>query len=369
MAHLAGDYDDALVETLRSSARQSASRVLRTWLPMMFGGGELHSLGAAYGVTLGHCATYDAAAALLLQPFTAAHLDQLVQPPGSAVPLLLEVGKSDETQRSWDGKLDMYWRGALALHKMSAQALRTMAERRLHLHDDLGMTEAGARSSGGGLGHVTAAPIAAGDGATTDNDDNDGDAVMKLRLIQALLPEYTMVAEEPAAYAKRMHQQAQRAADRQKAAGRRAAVVDGSEPSASGGDSSQDEEGEEMEVLSRAEAASAASGEIVGAIDGSEIPSVKSCQEQPEAQLEGQPEVRSEHQDKQADETQQQRQLPARALPAVAGGETTDRQRALSSVSPKRTAKKAGQGERLIFIVLNARTEYVGKYQSCMVSK
>eukprot|EP01047_Picozoa_sp_COSAG01_P134453 COSAG01_NODE_64588_length_276_cov_0.576271_1_plen_80_part_10 len=76
------------------------------------------------------------------------------------MPLLLKECSGEGEQRHWGGKLDMYWRGALALQKMSTAALHTMAERRLHLHDELGLTELGAEGEVVDLGHVTTAPEA-----------------------------------------------------------------------------------------------------------------------------------------------------------------------------------------------------------------
>ena len=60
------------------------------------------------------------------------------------MPLLLESGAG------WEGRLDMYWRGALALHKMTPSVLQSLLSQRPHLHGFLSEFDSGDDSSGPG---------------------------------------------------------------------------------------------------------------------------------------------------------------------------------------------------------------------------
>ena len=128
----------SLAARLDGAARQTAARILRTWLPMMFGAAELPSLCEAYGVPPPAAEEeLEGLLARLTEPFTAAHLALLSRPPGGLVPLLLESGAG------WEGRLDMYWRGALALHKMTPSVLQSLLSQRPHLHGFLSEFDSG----------------------------------------------------------------------------------------------------------------------------------------------------------------------------------------------------------------------------------
>ena len=130
---------DALVRELEQEASATAQRIMRTWLPMMFGADELQELCAAYGVAPAAAGEeYEALFERLTDPFTAAHLTQLHRPPGNLVPLLLESeAHGKDARQGWGSKLDMYWRGALSLHKMQVPMLQSMLQKRPYLHEYL----------------------------------------------------------------------------------------------------------------------------------------------------------------------------------------------------------------------------------------
>ena len=230
---------DALVRELEQEASATAQRIMRTWLPMMFGADELQELCAAYGVAPAAAGEeYEAVFDRLTDPFTAAHLTQLHRPPGNLVPLLLEseaTGK--DARQGWGSKLDMYWRGALSLHKMKVPMLQAMLQKRPYLHEYLaeaiGCEGDGTSNTsdseqmaapGGGLqapteeemGAIADPQLEFAEQAAPAQKRPEQEQVcaveprLKLRMIQALLPEYTMVAETPEYHAKRKQEAVKR---------------------------------------------------------------------------------------------------------------------------------------------------------------
>lgn len=275
---------DALVRELEQEASATAQRIMRTWLPMMFGADELQELCAAYGVAPAAAGEeYEALFERLTDPFTAAHLTQLHCPPGNLVPLLLESeAQGKDARQGWGSKLDMYWRGALSLHKMQVPMLQSMLQKRPYLHEYLAEaieSEGGGTSNtsdseqmaapgGGGLQPPTEEEMGAIADPHREFDEQAAPAQehpekeqvcvveprLKLRMIQALLPEYTMVAETPEYHAKRKQEAVKRekkiAAERAKDTPRPATPCEPTQD--------VDSDGEEAieEVQSRAKAAS-----------------------------------------------------------------------------------------------------------------
>lgn len=223
--------DDALVAELEMMARDAAQRSLRTWLPMMFGTEELQELCTAYGVA----ATVEGEELetlfeRLTDPFISAHLLQLYRPPGNLIPRLLEGDVSDrDRRRRWVSKMDMYWRGALSLHKMKVPMLQSMLKKRPYLQEhrtedvqNEGDDDDAHTNDSGPTNEELEAAI---DPQRTEQPGQTQEALqkehpvdvmieprLKLRMIQVLLPEYTMVAETPEYQAKRQ----QEAVDRKK---------------------------------------------------------------------------------------------------------------------------------------------------------
>ena len=297
------DLWSSAVAELEAEASSAADRIMRTWLPMMFGGAELHELCVAYGVAPAQAGEdYEALFARLGGAFTEAHLSQLSRPPGGLVPLLLEGEAVDEAggssaRHGWSGKLDMYWRGALSLHKMQLPMLRSLLQKRPHLHDYLAVAAEAESLEDEEERHETPTedemgavsdPAKEHDGLpqraqteeqeeatqeeatqeeepkTQEEEDKALEPRLKLRMIQALLPEYTMVAETPEYHAKRKEESEKRKKKMRSGAddadaesdGGTATAKAGSKPpareSAAAADPAADDEEEPEEVLSRA---------------------------------------------------------------------------------------------------------------------
>lgn len=238
---MAPEDEDALVMELEATAREAADRIVRTWLPMMFGAEELRELCLAYGVApAAEGEEYEALFERLTEPFTAAHLSQLHRPPGDLVPLLLTCeGSNKDARQGWGSKLDMYWRGALSLHKLKIPMLQSMLQKRPHLHeylaegleDDAGNEDPSVSTAEHTLSSDAPHPPTEEEmGAITDPQQQFAEQAEptteqappqkeqettleprhKLRMIQALLPEYTMVAETLEYHEKRKQQEVKR---------------------------------------------------------------------------------------------------------------------------------------------------------------
>eukprot|EP01051_Picozoa_sp_SAG22_P010323 SAG22_NODE_922_length_6485_cov_1.825556_2_plen_871_part_00 len=297
--------DDMLVAELEAEAMSAAERAVRTWLPMMFGAEELQELCTAYGVTpAAPGEDYEALFARLMEPFAEAHLSQLSRPPGGLVPLLLdgEAEGGKDARRGWSGKLDMYWRGALSLHKMKVPMLQSLLQKRPYLHEYLAeavqdddvaehsehdIDAEGARPpTEEEMAAVTDPQEELGEQAPPAQEQSpqtEGDSVveprLKLRMIQALLPEYTMVAETPEYHAKRK----QEVEERKKKLAAAAAGEDSSEctdrsppgaPAAADEGNDEDDDETVEEVLSRAKLASESTASTKQQVDQHAKPAV-----------------------------------------------------------------------------------------------
>lgn len=194
--------DSEAKERLVTAGKDVAMRVLHTWLPMMFRTRpELEELCEAYGVAKpSPSLSFDDIVTDLGPAFTEAHLPHLVQPAGGAVALLLEEESGHASESAWTGKLQMYWRGALALHKMPEKTLAAMLEKRPHLQDSIEPCAAPRNRAEVVTSDVTA--------DTTTNTIGVSPS-RKTQMIKVLLPEYTMVAEDQQTYAERVHQRRQ----------------------------------------------------------------------------------------------------------------------------------------------------------------